>query len=923
MYEKILVLGRGAREHVILEKLLISIIYGDYESHIDLYTYNFEIRGFVNSINYDLVNNLSGGDNIDSILQTCLTNKIDLVIVSQEHYLVEGIVDKLAEIGIACFGPTKEAAQIEGSKLFAKEVMLELDIPTANFEFFIDFELCCNYLRENFNYNVIKVSGLAAGKGVFLPNSLDEALSIVSDIMINKKFGKAGDILIIEERLYGEEISVMGFCNGKDIELMPQAQDYKRIFDGNNGPNTGGMGAICPVNILSDDEMANIKKDMKKIVSKLKYVGVLYVGIIKTSNQYWSNNDSSYYVLEYNCRFGDPEAQVILNCLDIKYNNLLNIITECLKKRRINIKWTNEIVANIVVSNDSYPDAKLVEDVEIEIPELNPDILFYYGNIRYGEIYNSEIYNLMTNGGRILSVVKKGHELFTSLHILYNYLPFITFKDSNMTLPYYRRDIGLNLLKENTFIKQKSIQKPISIAILGSTNGTSCEKLLELNNSSIYPGEVKIIVSNKKNAGILDKARNHNISYLYFPTKKNETTEEYDKKLVDILRTYKIDMVLLVGYMRIVSKVLIDEYSDNIINIHPSLLPAYSGMMDMNIHEAVLQNNDKIAGCTLHIVNEKIDAGRILLQSQLVVGECSNPQILKQKIQELEAECIINYIQIAGNFNIAYEVSIENANRFTELLKKKNEKIGSFCALVDIGNIKFGMACDGVGTKLKIADAYNRLDTIGIDLVAMCVNDLLACGVKPMYFLDYIAIDKLDVEKCNTIVESIKNACGIAKCELIGGETAEMKGIYRKDAWDMAGFALGMVENLERDLMPKLSEINEECLLYGIASNGIHSNGYTLIDKLITKSDSADVNIEEILKPTRIYMEILEILCYYDNLLACAHITGGGIHDNLIRVIPENLTYELEKWELPPLLNGYKNRVDFPRGECCKLLIVE
>ena len=220
--------------------------------------------------------------------------------------------------------------------------------------------------------------------------------------------------------------------------------------------------------------------------------------------------------------------------------------------------------------------------------------------------------------------------------------------------------------------------------------------------------------------------------------------------------------------------------------------------------------------------------------------------------------------------------------------------------------MKFGLACDGVGTKLKLLDQYNKLDNLGIDLVAMCVNDLIARGVKPLYFLDYIAVDKLDIDKCNQIVESVRVACNMAGCELIGGETAEMKDIYKKNTWDIAGFAMGIVEDISRDLMPKLEEIDDSCLLYGIASNGIHSNGFTLINKLLDIYDIEDINIEDIniediLQPTRIYLEILEILKNYDNLIACAHITGGGIADNLNRVIPELLSFKLEKWEIPKI----------------------
>ena len=952
MYQKILLVGAGAREHVILEKIIESVLLNINNHNLDtknspikIYTYNFKILKLpnINTENLNIIKNiinLKGNDTIEAIKNKCIDEKIDLVIASQEKYLVAGLVDILKEVNIACFGPNQAAAMIEGSKEYSKNLMIALGIPTADYKVFIrkQVEECKQYLKNNFDYNksVIKVSGLAAGKGVFLPKNLNQAIEIIDEIMINKIFGDAGNTIIIEERLYGEEVSVMAFCNGHEAVLMQQAQDYKRIFDGDRGPNTGGMGAICPVSVLSSQEIANIQKDMNKIVNKLDYIGVLYAGIIKTKNLHLyddsntnlnpninhiqNRNHNSYYVLEYNCRFGDPEAQVILNCLDMKYNNLLNIIEACINKQPIKLRWTNKIAANVVLSNEEYPFKKLPKYTEINIPNFtsksdivsDPEILLYYANMEEVESKGGTQISYITNGGRILSMVKVADTLFDALNCIYNNIYHIQFTNLSIPSPYYRRDIGQRLLLK----RPDRMRKPINIAIMGSTRGTSSEKLMSmtLNNDTTFPGQVKLVISNKKNAEILYKARQHNISYLYLPF-KNDSEQDYDKQLVNILRAYNIDMLILVGYMKIISKVLIDEYEDNIINIHPSLLPFYSGMMDMDVHSIVLKNNDKFTGCTLHVVSEEVDAGRILLQSQIRTENYHSPESLKKRVQELESECIVNYIRIAANFKLNYSVNIKKANEFTEILKRENDAIGGFCAIKDCneGKRRIGLACDGVGTKLDLADKYDKLDNIGIDLVAMCINDLLAQGVRPYYFLDYIAIDKMNVEKCNKIVESVKKGCEIAKCELVGGETAEMMGIYRKNKWDVAGFAVGFIEEPERDQMPKISNFlsknsdeKSEIVLYGLKSSGIHSNGFTLINKILKSyyidenKDGVEDYITEILKPTRIYMEILDILKDYgDLLLACAHITGGGFHDNIVRVIPENYSYNLENFEWP------------------------
>jgi len=189
--------------------------------------------------------------------------------------------------------------------------------------------------------------------------------------------------------------------------------------------------------------------------------------------------------------------------------------------------------------------------------------------------------------------------------------------------------------------------------------------------------------------------------------------------------------------------------------------------------------------------------------------------------------------------------------------------------------------------------------------VAMSVNDLIAGGAKPLFFLDYIAIDKMDVEKCITIIKGVNKGCEIADCKLIGGETAEMMGIYLNNKFDLSGFAVGVVENP----LPKLDVIDETCVLYGLPSSGIHSNGYTLVRKLL-KYYKDDIDVASLLEPTRIYMEVLTILKKYpDTLLGAAHITGGGFSENIPRILPDKLTYKITKqWEIPEVFKWIQRR---------------
>jgi phosphoribosylaminoimidazole synthetase len=471
---------------------------------------------------------------------------------------------------------------------------------------------------------------------------------------------------------------------------------------------------------------------------------------------------------------------------------------------------------------------------------------------------------------------------------------------------YYRRDIGCN----------NKLQKhiPISIGILASGNGTSVEKLIEERYK-----DIKIIITNRTTAGILSKAQKYNLPFFCFPSSplyKCNSKNDYYEKIVNILRQFNIDIVILSGYMEIVPEILFEDFYT--INIHPSLLPKYKGYKDLDAHKAVLLNNERFTGCTLHIVTKKIDSGRILLQKQCPVLT-NNAKILKKTVQELEKDCIVEYIDRYTNDNIKthYDVDIEKGNLFIEELKKKNKYIGGFCAEYKHKNIRLATTADGCGTKIDLANKYNTLDTIGIDLVAMNVNDLLAGGAKPLFFMDYIAIDKMDNEKCNKIIKGINKGCEMANCVLIGGETAEMKGIYLKNKLDLGGFSVG---EIIYDL-PKKKLMTDECILYGIPSSGIHSNGYTLVRKLLEtraqrKSDLNILQIDTILQPTRIYTELLDLYEEYpNNILGVAHITGGGFHDNLIRILPKNLYFELEEWEFPSIFKWIQKTSGLNRQE--------
>ena len=287
---------------------------------------------------------------------------------------------------------------------------------------------------------------------------------------------------------------------------------------------------------------------------------------------------------------------------------------------------------------------------------------------------------------------------------------------------------------------------------------------------------------------------------------------------------------------------------------------------------------------------------------------------LKSKVQELESECFVEYFDKIQEKKINYSVNIEEGNSFVKKLPKSIKTKG-FCSLIKFDNFTIGASTDGVGTKLDLAIKYNKLDKIGIDLVAMNVNDLIAGGVEPVFFMDYIAIDKMDQEKCSLILKGIYEGCRLSGCNLLEEKTAEMRGLYFKNKFDLAGFAVGK-QVLE---LPLLDIIKEDDYIYGIPSSGLHSNGYSLVNELLENGrlDENDSDlIDKLLEPTIIYNEVWNLLrTNMHHVKAIAHITGGGYEDNISRVIPDTLKIKLFEWEFPDIFKIIQEASGLSRRE--------
>lgn len=367
----------------------------------------------------------------DKLIDFAVANHIDMTVVAPDDPLAAGAVDAFEKAGLRAFGPRKNAAIIEGSKAFSKDLMKKYNIPTADYEVFDNSESAIKYIREYNKYPiVIKADGLALGKGVIIAESLAEAEKAVHEIMDDKVFGNAGGKVVIEEFLTGPEISVLAFTDGKTLKPMVSAQDHKRALDNDKGLNTGGMGTFSPSRIYTD-ELA--KECMDKIfiptmnamnAEGRTFKGVLYFGLMKTEN--------GVKVIEYNCRFGDPETQVVLPRLK---SDLYEIFDAVIDERLadIEIEWDNGAAVCVVLASGGYPQ-KYTTGYKINglaDAEEKGAVLFHAGTKQSGS-------DIVTSGGRVLGVTARGANLEEAIEKAYSYVKCINFTDVH-----YRKDIGI------------------------------------------------------------------------------------------------------------------------------------------------------------------------------------------------------------------------------------------------------------------------------------------------------------------------------------------------------------------------------------------------------------------------------------------------------------------------------------------------
>ncbi|CAJ2507003.1 Uu.00g081890.m01.CDS01 [Anthostomella pinea] len=733
---RILLIGNGGREHAIAWKLSQSSLV---ESIIAV-----PGNGGTATCPKTTNDTTVSGEDFPALLDLARKNSINYVVPGPEAPLVAGVVDFFKRAGIQSFGPSKKAAQMEGSKTFSKDFMKKHNIPTAAYENFSDYEKARGYIDRVQHDVVIKADGLAAGKGVIMPTSKEEAHQALKDIMQKKEFGSAGDEVVIEEFLTGDELSILTFSDGYTIKSLPPAQDHKRIGEGDTGLNTGGMGCYAPTNIATPELVAQIDRDIIQPTidgmcnDKMPFVGILFTGLMITS--------TGPKVLEYNVRFGDPETQTVLPLLS-EDTDLAEIMVACSEHylRSVEIKVEPRFSATVVVAAGGYPESYAKgEEMTVQAPPAGINIFHAGTKLADGK--------LQTAGGRVIAASATATEsLRAAVDKAYEGVRLIQFKDM-----YYRKDIAHRAFQPTSETKEALTYAQAGVSI--------------------------------------------------------ETGNQFVERIRNAVRS------------------------------------------------------TKRAGADAEI----------------------------------------------GGFG--GEVDLSKAGFSSD-------------APIVVG------AIDGVGTKLMIAQATSDHTTVGIDLVAMNVNDLVVQGAEPVMFLDYFGCSRLDPSVGAAFVESVAAGCRAAGCALVGGETAEMPGMYKDDDYDAAGTAIGVMRAADR--LPRLDAMAEGDVLMGLASSGVHSNGFSLVRRILAReelaytspapwttstSSSSSTSQQQqqqqqqqqptvgasLLTPTRIYVKPL--LSVLPHLKGLSHITGGGLTENVPRALPPHLAAEIDvaTWDLPPVFRWLK-----------------
>ena len=416
----ILVVGGGGREHALAWKL----------SQTPVAEKVYVAPGNAGTDAEEGLENVAiAADDIDALIKFAQAHKIDLTVVGPEQPLVAGIVDRFYDAGLRCFGPSAEAAELEGSKRFTKDFLARFNIPSAAYESFTEIDPAITYIRQQGAPIVVKADGLAAGKGVILAQTEEQAITAVRDMLAGNAFGEAGHRVVIEAFLTGEEASFICMVDGNHVLPLATSQDHKARDDGDTGPNTGGMGAYSPAPVVTDEMHSRIMNEViLPTVEGMKdlgrpYTGFLYAGVM-------IDEDGTPNVLEFNCRFGDPETQPIMMRLQSDLAWLCDMAIDG-KLDKVTAKWDERKALGVVLAAGGYPDSYHSGDVIDSLPENTEDMhIFHAGTAKQGN-------NQVTSGGRVLCVTALGDSVTEAQQRAYE-----TVKKVHWDNVYYRTDIG-------------------------------------------------------------------------------------------------------------------------------------------------------------------------------------------------------------------------------------------------------------------------------------------------------------------------------------------------------------------------------------------------------------------------------------------------------------------------------------------------
>ena len=719
---RILVIGSGGREHALTWRLHRAFGEDEPASPHELFVApgNGGTAGIARNLPIAVTD-------VPGLVRFASEQSIDLTLVGPEAPLVAGLVDAFGAAGLRAFGPTAAAARLEGSKAFAKTFMVEEGIPTAPAQIFDRIEDARAALAHHTGPIVVKASGLAAGKGVLICATREEAEAALHRIMVERAFGDAGDRVLLETCLEGEEVSLLAFSDGTTVVPMPAARDYKRALDGDAGLNTGGMGGYAPSPHLTPQLVEEITaRVLQPTVDGMRrrgtpYVGVLYAGLMLTAE--------GPQVLEFNARFGDPETQILMPLLE---TDLARIALACLdgKLHEQPIRWRDAHSVSVVMAAGGYPGAYRKGDVidGLEAAPAVADVVFHAGTRREGD-------RVLTDGGRVLAVTATGPTLQDARDRAYSGVEQIHFADRQV-----RTDIA-------------------AIPAAASTSA-------------------------------------------------------YARAGVDI------------------------------------------------------------------------DAGeRAVALMKAAVRETYTPEVLT------------GIGAFGGSLSVA--------------------------RLAQSHDLVLVATNDGVGTKTIIAESMGIYDTVGHDIVNHCVNDILVQGARPLFFLDYIAAARLDPKQVATVVGGCAAACKAVGCVLIGGETAEMPGVYAPGAFDLVGTMVGWVD---RKHMIDGTTVRPGDICLGLPSSGLHTNGFSLARSALGELGWETVLPELgdqplgrlLLTPHRCYLHDVEAL--WDagiTIKAMSHLTGGAYIENLPRVLPDGIGARIDRaaWEVPPIFRLIRRRAHVEERE--------